>query len=111
LESHLHLHLIEHLNAEIVLGTVTDLGVAVEWLRSTFLYVRVQHNPRHYKIPQNLQQAQLEDKLQEMCMREVNALARAGLIVMNEVDVKPTPPGRLMARYCVSFNTMETFIQ
>ncbi|MPC74001.1 putative ATP-dependent DNA helicase HFM1 [Portunus trituberculatus] len=48
----------------IVLGTVTDLGVAVEWLRSTFLYVRVQHNPRHYGLPENLKQAQLEARLQ-----------------------------------------------
>ncbi|XP_071524400.1 uncharacterized protein [Panulirus ornatus] len=111
LESHLHLHLVEHLNAEIVLGTVTDLGVAVEWLRSTFLYVRVQHNPRHYGLPQGLQHPQLEAKLQEMCMREVNALAQVGLIVLSEVDVKATPPGRLMARYCVSFTTMKTFIQ
>uniref|UniRef100_A0A0N7ZA09 DNA 3'-5' helicase n=2 Tax=Scylla olivacea TaxID=85551 RepID=A0A0N7ZA09_SCYOL len=111
LESHLHLHLAEHLNAEIVLGTVTDLGVAVEWLRSTFLYVRVQHNPRHYSLPEDLKQAQLEARLQEMCTKEVNALAKAGVILLNEVDIKPTLPGRLMARYCVSFSTMKIFLQ
>ncbi|XP_050717948.1 uncharacterized protein LOC126999409 [Eriocheir sinensis] len=111
LESHLHLHLAEHLNAEIVLGTVTDLGVAVEWLRSTFLYVRVQHNPSHYGLPKDLQQTQLEARLQEMCTKEVNALARAGVILLGEMDIKPTLPGRLMARYCVSFSTMKTFLQ
>ncbi|KAK4325046.1 hypothetical protein Pmani_004356 [Petrolisthes manimaculis] len=46
-----------------------------------------------------------------MCTREVNALAQVGLITQSEVDVKPTPPGRLMARYCVSFTTMKSFLQ
>ncbi|KAK7065846.1 hypothetical protein SK128_003895 [Halocaridina rubra] len=46
-----------------------------------------------------------------MCTKEVNALARAGLIEMNEVDISPTPPGKLMARYCISFDTMKTFLQ
>ncbi|XP_068236442.1 probable ATP-dependent DNA helicase HFM1 [Palaemon carinicauda] len=111
LESHLHLNLVEHLNAEIVLGTVTDLAVAVEWLRSTFFYVRVQHNPRHYGLPLNMKPSQLESKLQELCTREINGLARAGLIELDEMDVKPTTPGKLMARFCVSFNTMKTFLQ
>lgn len=48
IESSLHAHLIEHLNAEIVLGTIADVSVAIEWLRSTFLYIRVMKNPKHY---------------------------------------------------------------
>lgn len=31
----------EHLNAEIVLQTITEISHAVLWLRTTFLYVRV----------------------------------------------------------------------
>ncbi|XP_064098170.1 probable ATP-dependent DNA helicase HFM1 [Macrobrachium nipponense] len=111
LESYLHFNLVEHLNAEIVLGTVTDLAVAVEWLRSTFFYVRVQHNPRHYGLPLNMKPSQLEAKLQELCTREVNGLSRAGLIVLDEMDVKPTTPGKLMARYCVTFTSMKTFLE
>lgn len=44
----LHRHLVEHLNAEIVLHTVTDVSVALEWIRSTFLYIRALKNPTHY---------------------------------------------------------------
>lgn len=44
----LHRNLIEHLNAEIVLHTITDVSIALEWLRSTFLYIRVTQNPKHY---------------------------------------------------------------
>lgn len=44
----LHHHLIEHLNAEIVLHTITDVSIALEWLKSTFLFIRIQKNPTHY---------------------------------------------------------------
>ncbi|NXQ60277.1 HFM1 helicase, partial [Anthoscopus minutus] len=50
IESSLHRHLVEHLNAEIVLHTVTDVSVAVEWIRSTFLYIRALKNPTHYGL-------------------------------------------------------------
>lgn len=46
----LHRHLVEHLNAEIVLHTVTDVTVALEWIRSTFLYIRALKNPTHYGL-------------------------------------------------------------
>lgn len=46
----LHKHLVEHLNAEIVLHTVTDVSVALEWIRSTFLYIRALKNPTHYGL-------------------------------------------------------------
>ncbi|NWT40871.1 HFM1 helicase, partial [Chroicocephalus maculipennis] len=50
IESSLHRHLVEHLNAEIVLHTVTDVTVALEWIRSTFLYIRALKNPTHYGL-------------------------------------------------------------
>lgn len=31
----------EHLNAEIVLLTVTDISLAIDWLKNSYLYVRV----------------------------------------------------------------------
>lgn len=46
--SSLHRHLIEHLNAEIVLNTITDVSIALEWLKSTFLYIRILKNPTYY---------------------------------------------------------------
>ena len=40
-ESCLHDCFAEHLNAEVVLATVRDVATATQWLRTTFLYVRV----------------------------------------------------------------------
>ena len=50
----LHHHLIEHLNAEIVLNTITDVIIALEWLKSTFLYIRILKNSLHYGMLDNL---------------------------------------------------------
>lgn len=38
----------EHLNAEIALHSITDISIAMEWLKATFLYQRVFKNPKHY---------------------------------------------------------------
>uniref|UniRef100_H3CNC9 DNA 3'-5' helicase n=1 Tax=Tetraodon nigroviridis TaxID=99883 RepID=H3CNC9_TETNG len=48
IESSLHSHLVEHLNAEIVLQTISDVNMALDWIRSTFLYIRALKNPSHY---------------------------------------------------------------
>jgi ATP-dependent DNA helicase HFM1/MER3 len=50
LESSLHLNLAEHLNAEIGLGTITNISLAKEWLHNSFLFQRIKHNPGHYAI-------------------------------------------------------------
>jgi hypothetical protein len=46
----LHEHLVEHLNSEIVLETILDLPSALEWIKSTFLFIRVSKNPNHYGL-------------------------------------------------------------
>ncbi|XP_068757801.1 probable ATP-dependent DNA helicase HFM1 [Montipora capricornis] len=112
LESSLHHHLIEHLNAEIVLNTITDVSIALEWLKSTFLYIRILKNPMYYGIPEGLEKESLEQKLQDLCLKSLNTLEKAGLIKMDDgFDLKPTDAGRLMARYCIAFDSMKQFLQ
>lgn len=63
IESNLHRHLTEHLNAEIVLGTITSLDVAMDWLASTFLHVRARKNPHHYGLNVELSEQKIDKKL------------------------------------------------
>ncbi|KAJ8406415.1 hypothetical protein AAFF_G00306460 [Aldrovandia affinis] len=110
IESSLHTHLVEHLNAEIVLHTISDVNVALDWIRSTLLYIRALKNPKHYGFPSDLDRAGIEMKLQELCLKDLNALADIGLITMDEdINFKPTEAGKLMARYCIAFDTMKQF--
>ncbi|KAI1295407.1 putative ATP-dependent DNA helicase HFM1 [Halotydeus destructor] len=117
LESELHKNLIEHLNAEIFLKTITDIKVAVEWLKSTFLYQRVVKKPKVYDI--KFSHSRLPDideivnKIQVWCVEELNQLHHFGLIRMDEFNVTaaPTKLGEIMATYCISFETMKKFVQ
>ncbi|XP_061171634.1 probable ATP-dependent DNA helicase HFM1 [Saccostrea echinata] len=111
IESSLHKNLIEHLNAEIVLHTINDISIAMEWIRYTFLYIRVMKNPKNYGMPVGLNKEQIEKRLQELCMKNLNLLNTYGMITMDEetIEVKPTEPGKLMARYCIAFETMKKF--
>ncbi|NWH15285.1 HFM1 helicase, partial [Grus americana] len=103
-------HLVEHLNAEIVLHTVTDVTVALEWIRSTFLYIRALKNPTHYGFSSGLDKIGIEAKLQELCLKNLNDLSSFDLIRMDEANnFKPTETGRLMAWYYIAFDTVKQF--
>ncbi|XP_029971671.1 probable ATP-dependent DNA helicase HFM1 isoform X2 [Salarias fasciatus] len=110
IESSLHGHLVEHLNAEIVLQTISDVSMALDWIRSTFLYIRALKNPTHYGFSADLDKCGIEAKFQELCLKNLNSLSSIGLIDMDEdINIKPSEAGRLMARYCVAFETMKQF--
>ncbi|XP_049816941.1 probable ATP-dependent DNA helicase HFM1 [Aethina tumida] len=109
-ESNLHKHLDEHLNAEIVLGTIKDLGVAKHWLSTTFLYIRARKNPRYYGINPALTLDEIDKKLLDMCQIQINKLARAGMLTLDQnITITPTDVGKIMAKYCVAFETMKLF--
>ncbi|XP_036112599.1 probable ATP-dependent DNA helicase HFM1 isoform X1 [Molossus molossus] len=109
-ESSLHRHLIEHLNAEIVLHTITDVNIALEWIRSTLLYIRALKNPSHYGFVPGLNKDGIEAKLQDLCLKNLNDLSSLDLITMDEgVNFKPTETGRLMAWYYITFETVKKF--
>ncbi|KFP90307.1 putative ATP-dependent DNA helicase HFM1, partial [Apaloderma vittatum] len=110
IESSLHRHLVEHLNAEIVLRTLTDVTVALEWIRSTFLYIRALKNPTHYGFSSGLDKIGIEAELQELCLKNLNDLSSLDLIKMDEANnFKPTETGRLMAWYYIAFDTVKQF--
>ncbi|XP_074120756.1 putative ATP-dependent DNA helicase HFM1 [Sminthopsis crassicaudata] len=110
IESSLHRHLIEHLNAEIVLYTITDVSVALEWIRSTLLYIRALKNPAYYDFSSGLDKKGIESKLQELCLKNLNDLSSVDLIKMDEgVNFKSTEAGRLMAWYYITFETVKKF--
>ena len=109
LESCLHLNLIDHLNAEIGLGTVCDLHTAKRWLAGTFLYVRLRRNPEHYKLDGDTTSGDLEKRIEAICQRDLELLQNANLLSSN-AKIKATELGLIMARYYIQFRTMETLL-
>lgn len=110
LESCLHLNLIDHLNAEIGLGTIHDVYTAKKWLAGTFLYVRLGLNPEHYKLDGDAVVQNLDDRLERICRRDIELLKETQLITSGD-KVKATEFGDAMARYYVKFNTMQVLMR
>ena len=110
LESTLHLNLIEHLNSEICLGTITDLRSAKAWLCGSFMSVRMRRNPSHYKVASQLPEIDSPQDLPEaMCKRDIHLLQNAGLATKGEL-LKPTDYAWAMSKYLVRFSTMEMIL-
>ena len=110
LESCLHLNLIDHLNAEIGLGTIYDLYTAKRWLAGTFLHVRLGLNPEHYKLEGDAVAQNLEDRIERICRRDLDLLEDNQLVTSGD-RLKATEFGDAMARYYVKFETMQVFMR
>ena len=109
LESSLHQNLIEHLNAEIGIGTIGSLSSAKEWLASSFLNVRLQRNPEYYNLDSEETGETPDDALLRWCENGLHLLHEANL-VEDVGTLRCTEYGDAMARYCVKFDTMKTFL-
>ncbi|KAF3388416.1 ATP-dependent DNA helicase MER3 [Penicillium rolfsii] len=108
LESCLHLNLIEHLNAEIGLGNVTDVQSAIKWLASTFLFVRLRRNPTHYKLKEGASEDDEDELLRQICEKDIKLLQEFGLVENEKLGL--TLFGDAMARYYIQFETMKKLL-
>ncbi|SMR48968.1 unnamed protein product [Zymoseptoria tritici ST99CH_1E4] len=109
LESCLHRNLIDHLNAEIGLGSITSVSTAKRWLSGTFLYVRLKENPEHYKIESDAPGRNLDERLENICSKAIELLKQTEL-VDGSTKLQCTEFGDAMARYYLQFQTMRTFL-
>ncbi|WIA13166.1 hypothetical protein OEZ85_006758 [Tetradesmus obliquus] len=114
-ESCLMSNLAEHMNAEIVLGTIKDVPGAIQWIKSSFLFTRVRSNPQHYglKVRPGMAEAELEGLLRdELVLKPVGQLMRYGLLATDEdsYSLAATGPGRLMANHFLKLNTMAAIV-
>ncbi|PKI55191.1 hypothetical protein CRG98_024482 [Punica granatum] len=112
-ESQLLSCMTEHLTAEIVQLTISDITRAIEWIKCSYLYVRTKKDPGKYSVRKGITNEQIEKHMQEICVQKVNELSQHQLI-WNDEDgflLKPLEPGRLMTKYYLRFNTMKYIMQ
>ncbi|XLS97652.1 hypothetical protein HN51_040387 [Arachis hypogaea] len=88
----------EHLLAEIVQLTVTDITKAIEWLQCSYLYVRMKKNPENYSIKKGISGDRLVKHVQDICVKKVNELSQHQMVEIDEDGflLSPLDPGRLM---------------
>ncbi|XP_052485594.1 DExH-box ATP-dependent RNA helicase DExH17 isoform X2 [Gossypium raimondii] len=112
-ESQLLSCLTEHLTAEIVQLTISDITKAIEWMKCSYLYVRMKKNPGNYAVKKGIRREQVEKHMQEICVQNVNELSCHQMIQTDQdgFALKPQEPGRLMTKYYLKFNTMKHIMQ
>ncbi|WP_135827213.1 DEAD/DEAH box helicase [Halorussus ruber] len=104
IESRLAEDLDAHLNAEIAMGTIRDLGDVIDWLETTFYYVRAKSNPDAYGLDDL--QADLRTRVREALER----LDYRGFVdIGDDLSISATPLGRLASKFYLRLDTAEQF--
>lgn len=82
IESSFITYLADNLNAEVALGTISNVEEAVEWLSYTYLFVRMKLNPIAYGIPHQtiVDDPNLDRKRRELIDTAAKALDKARMI-------------------------------
>ncbi|CAH8309244.1 unnamed protein product [Eruca vesicaria subsp. sativa] len=109
-ESQLLPCLIEHLTAEIVQLTVSDVTRAIEWMKCSYLYVRMKKagshaisNPENYAIKKGIPKDRVEKHLQELCLQKINELSSYQMI-WTDIDGFVLKPEGIEIYDCIFFN-------
>jgi hypothetical protein len=111
-ESRLLEELLVVLNSEVAQGTISSIADAVEWMRSTFLFVRACKNPGYYNMPRNTNAKGVTDELQRRVLAGINGLAEYGMLKMaaDGYCFNPMRAGQIMSRHYMQFDTMKALI-
>ncbi|KAI8066325.1 Sec63 Brl domain-containing protein [Gongronella butleri] len=110
-ESSLHKFMDDHINAEIVAGTITSKQDALDYLTWTYFYRRLQQNPSYYgldDVSQGGLDAFLTARINDVCER----LAASGCVEMDadtQFDLTPLTPGRIASYYYLRHQTVRHF--
>ncbi|KAL8917735.1 MAG: hypothetical protein Q9208_007787 [Pyrenodesmia sp. 3 TL-2023] len=113
IESKFSRRLVDNLNAEIALGTVTSVPEAVQWLGYSYLFVRMQRNPYTYGIDwaEIRDDPQLVQRRRKLIIDAARILQQSQMIIFNEVteELRAKDVGRIASQYYVLQTSIEIF--
>ncbi|CUM62782.1 uncharacterized protein PRCAT00000340001 [Priceomyces carsonii] len=115
IESKLGEKLIDNLNAEIALGSVTNLEEGIQWLGYTYMIVRMRQNPLGYGIEWKRFQDDpiLYGKRRSMIIAAARKLHQTQMIIFDENSGAFTSKdlGRIASEFYLLNNSVEIFNQ
>ncbi len=113
IESRFADNLIDNLNAEISLGTVTNVDEAVTWLGYTYLYIRMRKNPLVYGLTAKevMDDPLLGKRRRDLIVAAGKALRKCQMVVFDEETGYFTAKdlGRIASNYYISHDSIEIF--
>jgi activating signal cointegrator complex subunit 3 len=113
IESNFIKQLADHLNAEIVSGTVTTLSEAAQWLQYTYLFCRMLKNPIAYGIKQNERESDptLSVRSVQLVKDAAKTLDQYKMIRFNEAsqNLAITDLGRVSSHFYIRAESVAVF--
>ncbi|RCH92282.1 hypothetical protein CU097_011673 [Rhizopus azygosporus] len=106
-------NIVDNLNAEISLGTVTNIDEAVTWLSYTYLYVRMRKNPMVYGMSHSepVEDPLLGRKRHEIITMAARKLAECQMILFDGSTgyLVPKDLGRIASNFYIKHKSIEIF--
>ncbi len=107
IESRLAEDLDAHLNAEVALGYVREMDDVMEWLETTFYYVRAQ------SAPDGATDGSIDypfgGNLRTRARGTLDSLVADGFVEEDGLRLRPTPLGRLASKFYMRLDTAREF--
>ncbi|KAL6995089.1 activating signal cointegrator 1 complex subunit, partial [Sarracenia purpurea var. burkii] len=107
-ESSLREKLHDHINAEIVSGTICHKEDAVHYLTWTYLFRRLMVNPAYYGL-EDTEPGFVSSYLSSLVQNTFEDLEDSGCVKMNEDSVEPMMLGSIASQYYLSYMTVSMF--
>ncbi|XP_055848927.1 activating signal cointegrator 1 complex subunit 3 [Episyrphus balteatus] len=99
----------DHINAEIVSGTVSTKESAVEYITWTYFFRRILQNPTYYNL-ESVEPQQMNIFLSTLIEKCLNELEVAACISISKNQLIPTFLGRISSFYYLSHHTVKHFL-
>jgi antiviral helicase SLH1 len=113
IESKFSQKLVDNLNAEISLGTVTSVSEAVTWIGYSYLFVRMRRDPRNYGIEWSeiMEDPRLVQRRRKLVVEAAQILHNSQMIIFNEKteELRAKDVGRIASQYYVLRTSIEIF--
>lgn len=107
-ESSLREQIHDHMNAEIVSGTISHKEDAVHYLTWTYLFRRLTVNPAYYGL-ENTEPGSISSYLSSLVQDTFEDLEDSGCIKINEERVEPLMLGSVASQYYLKHLTISMF--
>ncbi|GAV48901.1 hypothetical protein ZYGR_0N03060 [Zygosaccharomyces rouxii] len=115
IESKFGSKLVDNLNAEISLGSVTNVDEAIQWLGYTYMFVRMRKNPFTYGIEweELASDPQLYDRRRHLIVNAARRLHSLQMIVFDEISMHfiSKDLGRISSDFYLLNDSVEIFNQ
>lgn len=113
IESQFSKKMVDNLNAEISLGTVTSVPEAIAWLGYSYLIVRMRKNPLAYGIDwaEIRDDPMLVQRRRELIINAARVLQTSQMIIFNETteELRAKDVGRIASQYYILQTSVEIF--